>query len=262
MFDDPDFQVTTGVDKRGRKVEAKKGEDLKRYYHQEEEEADEEGEDEDEDEDEARKRFLRARGMLDESSSEEEASDDHDQAEAEAEAEEADQEEWGVGAMAANPDEEIPMVDATHRIAIVDLDWDHVKAVDILAVLRSFAPKGGLVSKVTVYPSDYGLERMAEEATLGPKKVFKSSKEPPLAAAAVAEGGKQGLDRSKGGKKARDEEDEEEGRDEEVDKKRLAMYEKSKLRWYYAVAECDKLSTSSRVYRECDGLEFERSACK
>ena len=31
--------------------------------------------------------------------------------------------------------------DATHRLACVDLDWDHVRAVDILAVLRSFLPK-------------------------------------------------------------------------------------------------------------------------
>ena len=31
--------------------------------------------------------------------------------------------------------------DATHRLACVDLDWDHVRAVDILAVLQSFLPK-------------------------------------------------------------------------------------------------------------------------
>lgn len=34
---------------------------------------------------------------------------------------------------------------------------------------RSFAPKGGDVTCVTVYPSDYGLQRMAEEAAMGPK---------------------------------------------------------------------------------------------
>lgn len=28
------------------------------------------------------------------------------------------------------------------RLALVDLDWDHVRAVDVLVVLRSFLPKG------------------------------------------------------------------------------------------------------------------------
>ncbi len=51
----------------------------------------------------------------------------------------------------------------------MDLDWDHVKAVDIYAVLRSFLPAGGELKRVTVYPSDYGLERMAEEEAKGPQ---------------------------------------------------------------------------------------------
>ena len=33
-------------------------------------------------------------------------------------------------------------------------------------------------------------------------------------------------------------------------------------RYYYAVAEFDSLSTALRVYNECDGMEFEHSACK
>ncbi len=32
--------------------------------------------------------------------------------------------------------EEIPTTDATNRIAVMNLDWDHVSAVDILAVLQ------------------------------------------------------------------------------------------------------------------------------
>ena len=76
--------------------------------------------------------------------------------------------EWGVGAMAANPDEAIPVSDETRRLAVVDLDWDRIKAVDILVVLRSFAGQGR-VERVTVYPSDFGLQRMAEEASMGPQ---------------------------------------------------------------------------------------------
>lgn len=76
--------------------------------------------------------------------------------------------EWGVGAMAANPDEAIPVSHETRRLAVVDLDWDRIKAVDILVVLRSFAGQGR-VERVTVYPSDFGLQRMAEEASMGPQ---------------------------------------------------------------------------------------------
>jgi hypothetical protein len=48
----------------------------------------------------------------------------------------------------------------------------------------------------------------------------------------------------------------------ELDPERVLLYERSKLRWYYAVVECDGRGTASRLYEACDGLEFERSACK
>ena len=71
--------------------------------------------------------------------------------------------------MAANPDEHIPESDETHRLAIVDLDWDKIRAVDILAVLRSFLGKSHGIVGVTVYPSDFGLQKMQEEAAVGPQ---------------------------------------------------------------------------------------------
>ena len=71
--------------------------------------------------------------------------------------------------MAANPDEHIPDSDETHRLAIVDLDWDKICAVDVLAVLRSFLAKGQSIEGVTVYPSDFGLQKMKEEAAVGPQ---------------------------------------------------------------------------------------------
>ena len=78
------------------------------------------------------------------------------------------EQEWGVGAMAANPDENIPESDETKRLAIVDLDWDKIRAVDILAVLRSFLTNSQGIAGVAVYPSDFGLQKMQEEAAVGP----------------------------------------------------------------------------------------------
>ena len=52
----------------------------------------------------------------------------------------------------------IPEAEATSRLAVVDLDWDHVSAEDILAIMRSFLQRGQAIRRVAVYPSDYGLQ--------------------------------------------------------------------------------------------------------
>ena len=75
----------------------------------------------------------------------------------------------GAGGLA----DDIPTSDATRRLAVVDQEWQHLRAVDILVVLRSFAPKGGEVTRVVVYPSDFGAERMRREAVEGPLAAFK-----------------------------------------------------------------------------------------
>lgn len=56
----------------------------------------------------------------------------------------------------------------TSRFAVCNLDWDRVKAADIMILLSSFCPRGGSVRQVTIYPSEYGKKRMAEEERLGP----------------------------------------------------------------------------------------------
>lgn len=48
----------------------------------------------------------------------------------------------------------------------------------------------------------------------------------------------------------------------EVDQRRLQLYERSRLRYYYAVVDCQDVRTSAHLYAECDGIEFLRSACK
>ncbi|GAB4817011.1 hypothetical protein N2152v2_004057 [Parachlorella kessleri] len=316
-----------------------------------------EGEEEEEELDEAAERWARMRGMAGpETSSEEEeegarelasssddeqgdgrlgSSDEEESEEEDGEDVEALKREWGVGALAANPDEQarrgalgVPLSEATRRLAVVDLDWAHIRAVDILAVLRSFLPKGGRLERVTVYPSDYGLQRMAEEATAGPQGIWKAKqaaaegsealKVPAAAAAGEAAGSRGrrrqqpqgGLGLDSGGEdveapgsdagpadpgssaaasldtsgddssadgdsdsadddgaddnhpSSEDDSSADEDDDGEVDQQRLLLYERSKLRWYYAVAEFSTVEAASLIYDNCDGMEFLKSACK
>jgi hypothetical protein len=157
--------------------------------------------------------------------------------------------EEGVIAQFVGQDEHVELGDRTRRLAVVDLDWERIRAVDIFAVrvlvrvwgkhclidsplaeqvLRSFLPAGGTIRSVTVYPSDFGLQRMAEEEVDGPQAAF----------------------------------DEDADSDAEVDPERLRKYERDRLRYHYAVVECDSVATAAAVYDGCDGLEFERSSTK
>ena len=52
-------------------------------------------------------------------------------------------------------------------LCILNLNWEHIRAVDVYAMLHSFCPPGTL-KKVEVYPSDFGRERMEKERVEGP----------------------------------------------------------------------------------------------
>ena len=85
----------------------------------------------------------------------------------------------------------------TSRIAVVNLDWDHVKASHLFKIFSSVAQLAptplindgqkkkrakpiladiGKVLSVRVYPSEYGKERMAKEETEGPPREIFSMK--------------------------------------------------------------------------------------
>ncbi|KAG6594756.1 hypothetical protein SDJN03_11309, partial [Cucurbita argyrosperma subsp. sororia] len=134
------------------------------------------------------------------------------------------------------PVENIPEIDKeTHRLAVVNLDWRHVKAVDLFVVLSSFLPKGGQILSVAVYPSEFGLQRMKEEELHGPVGLFDDEQE-------------------------KNDGDDDDDDDEEIDNEKLRAYEMSRLRYYYAVVECDSIATADYLYKTCDGVEFERSS--
>ncbi|XP_078672840.1 ESF1 homolog [Branchiostoma floridae x Branchiostoma belcheri] len=191
----------------------------------------EDGEDDDDDEDEsdeddnsdedkgANVDLARGEGNMETSSSDSELEFDEDESE----------HEWGELDKSA-PTTEKP----THRFAVCNMDWDRIKAVDLLVVFNSFKPTGGLVKSVKIFPSEYGAKRLQEEDLQGPAELL-------------------------GG----DDKNEEDGETEQGSKystERLRRYQLNRLKYYYAVVECDSVQTSAAIYKQCDGLEFELSA--
>ncbi|CAJ0601702.1 unnamed protein product [Cylicocyclus nassatus] len=134
----------------------------------------------------------------------------------------------------AHLDEDAEQVEwATSRIAACNMDWNVVHCEDLMMLGKSFIPPGGSIKRITIYLSDFGKERLAEEDKHGPR--LQLSK--PL------------------------EEYEGDKIDEET---RLAMrkYQVDQLRYYYAIIECDCMETAVSIYDQCDGYQFEASDIK
>jgi hypothetical protein len=141
---------------------------------------------------------------------------------------------------------EIPLGDATLRFAAVNMDWDYIKACDLFQVFDSLKPAGGTIVSVTIYPSEFGIERMEHEQQFGPKLL--------------------GFENVSG-----DEEDEakndsddgsvlkdDDGKD--YNSAVLRRYQLERLRYFYAVVECDSVETARHVFKECDGAEYEATS--
>lgn len=57
------------------------------------------------------------------------------------------------------------------------MDWDRVNAVDLMILFNSFVPDGGVVKKVTIYPSEFGKSRMKEDDINGPQELMRLAAE-------------------------------------------------------------------------------------
>ncbi|KAJ2722419.1 pre-rRNA-processing protein esf1 [Coemansia sp. Benny D115] len=208
-------------------------------------ESESEGESENESESDIRANLIdraRGRGVRSDESSDD--SDDSDISDV----------EWGVGDdglidVIEDPDD-IPRGEETKRFACVNMDWDHVRAIDLLTVFVNFKPDSGTVISVKIYPSDFGKERMSREAIEGPpKEVFlKSTKKK-----------SKDSDESSSDSEA-DLIKEQVDDNEEFDQIALRKYEMERLRYYFAVVECDSIATAQAIYNSCDGSEYEASA--
>ncbi|XP_013164302.1 PREDICTED: ESF1 homolog [Papilio xuthus] len=273
MFEDDKFKVKYTVDKRGRPINETSTENLRKYYDIDDSESsaedseDEEQLDQKEEEVASAGRFVRrapsedkekneeqksvndklVRGKLDkktkkrlldldidyargegvlltDSSSDEESSEEELDSDLE--------HEWGeLDADADTTDE------STRRIAICNMDWDNIKASDIMVLLSSFLPPGGIIHKITIYPSEYGLQRLKEEEVRGPIELTEEKVD-----------------------ELSDDGGNEEGSTYHMEK--LRRYQLNRLKYYYAVVECDTVTTADKLYSECDGMEYESSATR
>ena len=157
----------------------------------------------------------------------------------------------------------VPRVkDATRRCAIVNLDWERVRAVDLYAVLRSFLPTGGVLRSVAILLSDFGESQQAQEARLGPSIWHANGGTSEVEPSTVeAHGASGAVGAREEGEEGEEGEDEEGGtRDKNVENEKIRRYELDRLKYYFAVATFDSSATAEHVYSECDGAEFEASS--
>ncbi|KAI8139024.1 hypothetical protein BJV82DRAFT_628746 [Fennellomyces sp. T-0311] len=148
-------------------------------------------------------------------------------------------EEEGLSDEESEEEVQIPTGDPTYRIAAVNMDWDKIRAVDILKVMNTFKPTTAVVKSVTIYPSEFGKERMAREEVEGPPKEL--------------------FEKEGSGKDTKFNENDEE-KDEDFDQIALRKYQLDRLKYYFAVIEFDSVETAQTVYQACDGNEYEASA--
>ncbi|KAA8915910.1 hypothetical protein TRICI_001924 [Trichomonascus ciferrii] len=284
--DNDDFKQKVTVDKYGRKVKQDKVQkELKKYANlsdeeledkskkskkkkeeeEEEEEEEESGSEEEsesesgedssdsEEEDTGGKVIDRARGEglsdVSESSSEESGSDSSssdDSSSSESESEEEEDEVETAGVVPST--DKAPTGDETTTFACVNMDWDNIRAVDLMATFSSFVPPKGKILSVKIYPSEYGKQQMQREEQEGPAREFFEKQK------------KKKHDSS-------DSEDEvtakslvEEDTGEEVNSSTLRKYQLQRLQYYYAVVTCDTVATARNIYDNCDGTEYESTA--
>ena len=121
------------------------------------------------------------------------------------------------------------------------MDWDRIKARDLYVLFNSFVPQGGALRSVTIYPSQTGLEKMAEEEKLGPRE-FREGGAGNKESAGDRGGGDEGMG--------------------ELNRARLRQYQLNRLKYFYAVLVCDSKETASKIYEDCDSTEYEKSTCR
>ncbi|VBB84358.1 Putative Pre-rRNA-processing protein ESF1 [Podospora comata] len=271
VLNDDEFLATAKVDRYGRKLETdSKKKALERLYEDEEES----GEDEEvvdgevERDDIVRRELEKADKKYDPArdggfSSSEEDSDSESDGEDQPEVDDGE-EESRPGIRLRREKEDVPEGEITNRFAVVNIDWDHIKSVDLMALFSSFVPPGGRIERVSIYPSEFGKERMQREELEGPpREIFKQGKGENSDDSGEDSEGFSDEDEDDDNEDSDEDSDEEvkrellaEGDDKDFDSDKLRTYQLDRLRYYYAVAVCSDKGTAHKIYEATDGTEY------
>ncbi|KAJ1333393.1 NUC153 domain-containing protein [Microdochium nivale] len=260
MLKDDDFTATAKVDKYGRKLKSdNKKKALQRLYKDEDAEEDEGDEDVEKDDvverelERTNRSYDPARGGGFYSSESESDSDGDD--------EQTEEPEVNTSASVnrlRDAQADVETGDVTRRIAIVNLDWDHIKSSDLMALFSSFAPKDGRIERVSVYPSEFGKERMQREELEGPpREIFKKNQDSDDESEPEPESE---IDSDEDEDEKIRNEIIEEGDDQDFDSDALRSYQLDRLRYYYAVMVCSDPATAEKIYQATDGTEYQTSS--
>ncbi|CAF0874366.1 unnamed protein product [Rotaria sp. Silwood1] len=290
MFNDPKFKLKYTVDKRGRPLvkEHTTRDDMNKFYHLEQDDDDDDDSSSTSSEEETTKKTKANKNSVDDEELDELLqSDESDNEEKEDNNNEDEDEEEERKSSSSEEDEEIPEVndgiewnefddkcarsdEVSRRLAVCNMDWDRVRAVDIFILLNSWKPSDGVIKSVTVYPSEYGLQQMEAEKKCGP---LPGSTKPVITTDqnGIDSGHQSEAEEEPEEPEIKSDDDDDEpnfNQDDDQDttdpimRERLRKYQLNRLKYYYAVVECDSVATAARIYEECDGLEYETSAVR
>lgn len=113
--------------------------------------------------------------------------------------------------------------------AVMGIDYHKHDAEDLFVLMRSFldaeskvAVRDSAIRRARVFPSAFGLERLAQEEVSGPAIAYEGS------------------------------DDEDPAHDEAVRK-----YQKERLKYYFGVVDCESLEAATFLYDELDGMTVE-----
>ena len=255
MLRDNDFSSKARVDRYGRRLPKNAGRDeLKRYYRVGDDEdlrSEEEAERSTDSEEKLHPLPLVGEAAVSSgnSSSEEDELDNLGEEE--------------VFGLLNDQDGSIPKGEVSSRLAIVNLDWDNIRAVDLMAVFSSFAPTHGRIRKISIYPSKFGRERIEREELDGPPKdIFKIDQRDSVRQTGADDVDMKSEVKGKGGE-GEELEDEmikkailKEDHGEEFNSARLRHYQLERLRYFYAILECSSPLVAEAIYNAVDGTEY------
>lgn len=146
------------------------------------------------------------------------------------------------------------------RLAIQNLDWDHLDVKDIYALVNSIVPP----LSVKIFVSEFGKQRLEREEREGPQEIVEMTH-----VDEEEEEYNQLRDKMrvlKNKELQRQHVNEYEDADEELDprneeiRERIRRYQLNRMKYYYAVVEFDSVESAEKVYRELDGVEYEGSS--